>query len=300
MKYGPLIFLAAFFALATSWFGLVFKSQEQLGRAVQSTNTISQQLYPQARPGQAHQGAEVYRANGCFYCHSQQIGQSGTVCDVILTDMGTNRTMAADALVQANPALAKSSLENFFSSLPQPVLKGVDRVTADFAVKAFKPPMKAELHIVPFGTEIARGWGKRRTVAEDYLYDTPVMLGSQRIGPDLSNVGARQSDANWQLRHLYSPKAVVTGSTMPSFKFLFETKKIVRVPSPDALTGLTGDLAPRDGYEIVPTPEAHQLVAYLLSMKADAPLYDAPYTAPFSPPATTNSVAAATNAVATK
>ncbi|HEX4343820.1 MAG TPA: cytochrome-c oxidase, partial [Verrucomicrobiae bacterium] len=77
MKYGPLIFLAAFFALSTSWFGFVLKPQVDLGQAVQATNTVSTALYPQNRSGQARQGAEVYRANGCFYCHSQQVGQSG-------------------------------------------------------------------------------------------------------------------------------------------------------------------------------------------------------------------------------
>jgi hypothetical protein len=30
----------------------------------------------------------------------------------------------------------------------------------------------------------------------------------------------------------------------------------------------------------VPTPEAKQLAAYLLSLRADAPLYEAPFTPP--------------------
>src|SRR5262245_8561870 len=40
-----------------------------------------------------------------------------------------------------------------------------------------------------FGTDIHRGWGRRFTVAQDYLNDDPVMLGSLRIGPDLANIG---------------------------------------------------------------------------------------------------------------
>ena len=43
------------------------------------------------------------------------------------------------------------------------------------------------------------GWpASSVSVAADYLYDQPVMLGSQRIGPDLTNVGLRQPDAAWQ------------------------------------------------------------------------------------------------------
>src|SRR5688572_12382737 len=39
-----------------------------------------------------------------------------------------------------------------------------------------------------FTTDIERGWGNRFTVAQDYLRDQPVMLGSLRAGPDLMNI----------------------------------------------------------------------------------------------------------------
>ena len=38
------------------------------------------------------------------------------------------------------------------------------------------------------------------------------------------------------------------------------------------------------GYEIVPTTEARALVAYLLSLRAETPLFDAPLTAPAAAP----------------
>jgi len=292
MKYGPLVFLAAFFALSTSWFGFVLKPQADLGRAQQETNVVSSLLYPQPRPGQARQGVDVYRADGCFYCHSQQVGQTGVACDVVLTSPGTNLTAAAEAVVKANPMLARANLTEFLSKLPATVLKNITRDEADAALKLLKAPeMKVEVHIVPTGPDITRGWGRRHNVAEDYVYDWPVMLGSQRVGPDLANVGARLPDANWQLLHLYSPQGVVKDSTMPSFRFLFETRKIGRVPATDALQ-LTGDLAPPAGYEVVPKPEAQELVAYLLSLNSDAPLYEEPFTAPAPAPAQTNSIAA--------
>ena len=64
---------------------------------------------------------------------------------------------------------------------------------------------------------------------------------------------------------------------MPPFRYLFETRKIGDAPSPDALN-LPKEFAPADGYEVVPKPEAKQIVAYLLSLHADVPLYDAPFT----------------------
>ena len=45
---------------------------------------------------------------------------------------------------------------------------------------------------------------------------------------------------------------------MPPFRFLFETRKIERAPSPDAL-GLPRGQLPPAGYEIIPKPEARAL-----------------------------------------
>ena len=149
---------------------------------------------------------------------------------------------------------------------------------------------KARVILRSVGPDIARGWARRRTVAEDYLYDFPVMLGQNRIGPDLSNVGLRQPDANWHLLHLYAPRLETQGSTMPPHRFLFQMRKIRGSPSPDALV-LTGGLAPPTGFEIVPSNDAKALVAYLLSLRADAPLFEAPLTLARTSEATTNTAA---------
>jgi hypothetical protein len=64
---------------------------------------------------------------------------------------------------------------------------------------------------------------------------------------------------------------------MPACRFLFEVRKTGAQPSPDALA-LKNEFAPPAGMEVVPTAEARQLAAYLLSLKANAPLYEAPFT----------------------
>jgi hypothetical protein len=66
-------------------------------------------------------------------------------------------------------------------------------------------------------------------------------------------------------------------SMMPSFRYLFTIRKIAGVPSPDALK-LKGEFAPAAGSEIVPAAEAKELAAYLSSLRANAPLYEAPFT----------------------
>ena len=302
MNHGPLIFLAALFALAGSWFGFVLTPQMQVGH-LQQTNTVGMAVaYPLARLGLARQGLDVYRANGCAYCHSQQVGQSATLCDVVLAEPGTNQAALIAALGEVKSGWAEAEARELLGKLPQPVLQGVRKEAAEAAIKTLSVGgAKAELWLVPVGPDIARGWGKRRTVAEDFLYDSPVMLGSQRIGPDLANVGLRQPDPNWHLRHLYSPRLLAKDSTMAPYRFLFEKRKIERAPSADALH----DLAVAPGYEIVPKPEAKALVAYLVSLRADAPLFETPMTVPAAPaiesatnaPGTTST--SATNAPAT-
>lgn len=130
-----------------------------------------------------------------------------------------------------------------------------------------------------FGADADRGWGDRQSVARDYVGMHQVSLGNLRIGPDLRNVGEREVPEEWsQLAweqyhhlHLYDPRAVVDGSVMPSFKFLYEKRPVVGEASPDALPIRT-----EPGYEVVPTDEARALVYYLQRLKLD---YDLPETA---------------------
>jgi cytochrome c oxidase cbb3-type subunit 2 len=311
MNYGPLVFLAAFFALASSWCGFVLTPQLQIGH-LQQTNMVGGAgiAYPIARPGLAGQGLEVYRANGCAYCHSQQVGQTGSVLDIALMDAGTNQAATVAALLK----LAKSATNQpsaltiltplppggpndtsaaILDGLPKAFFRSTTREAANVAAKTLNSTSaKVQLWVVPIGPDLTRGWGRRRTVAEDYLYDAPVMPGSQRVGPDLANVGTRLPDANWHLLHLYAPRIEAKSSTMPPYRFLFEKRKIGRFPSPDALS-LPGDLAPGPGYEIVPKPTAKALAAYLISLRTDAPLFDAPISvpAPAGTPASTNAPA---------
>jgi cbb3-type cytochrome oxidase cytochrome c subunit len=292
MNYGPLIFLAAFFALAGSWFGFVLTPQMQVGQ-LQQTNTVPDNvLYPVGRPGLAKEGLDVYRANGCAACHSQQVRQTGTEAEVLLTEIGTNRAAVVKAIAGVKSNFSDADLN---ASLPLTVFRGEDKPKSDALAKTLGAAgAKAEVWIVPVGPDIARGWGKRRTVAEDFLFDSPVMPGSQRIGPDLANVGSRLPDANWHLLHLYNPK-IVPGSPMPPYRFLFEKRKIERVRASDALA-LSGALAPEPGYEIVPRPQARALAAYLVSLQANAPLFNAPLTLPAPTPPSTNAPVGATNA----
>ncbi len=51
--------------------------------------------------------------------------------------------------------------------------------------------------------------------------DTPHMLGTRRIGPDLARASGTRAK-QWHLAHLYAPRAVVPQSVMPAYSELFD------------------------------------------------------------------------------
>jgi mono/diheme cytochrome c family protein len=53
----------------------------------------------------------------------------------------------------------------------------------------------------------------------NYVYDNPMILGSERTGPDLSYIGRKRSEA-WEIEHLRDPRQFSPLSLMPSFDFL--------------------------------------------------------------------------------
>lgn len=113
------------------------------------------------------------------------------------------------------------------------------------------------------GPDGKRGWG-RPSVAADYVYDKVHLLGTMRTGPDLFNIGARQPSADWQLGHLYEPRAYTPGSIMPAFPFLFVVRK-----GPAVAGEITVTLPPayaKRGVTIIATQDAVNLVEYLKGM----------------------------------
>lgn len=122
-------------------------------------------------------------------------------------------------------------------------------------------------------------WGKRPGIAADYAgitrtdfwRNTATLMGTERTGPDLTNIGTRQPSEAWNLLHLYQPRAVVEKSIMPAYPWLFEVKNEVgknevEVIVPDEFRkGING--------KIIAKKEALQLVAYLQSLK-QTPLPD--------------------------
>jgi cytochrome c oxidase cbb3-type subunit 2 len=108
----------------------------------------------------------------------------------------------------------------------------------------------------PFGRPSAPG---------DYVFDRPELLGSERTGPDLTDVGHRRDSDVWNLIHLYEPRAVVPGSVMPAFRWLFDTRTGA-TSTRDVAVPVPAPYAPREG-TVIATRRALDLVAYIRSLK---------------------------------
>lgn len=98
----------------------------------------------------------------------------------------------------------------------------------------------------------------------DFWRMTPEILGTERTGPDLSNIGNRQSSATWHYIHFYNPRAVVKSSVMQAYPWLFRVKE--NPDSNDVVVPVPKAFAPAQG-KVVATQKAQDLVAYVLSLK---------------------------------
>jgi cytochrome c oxidase cbb3-type subunit 2 len=72
--------------------------------------------------------------------------------------------------------------------------------------------------IRPFKSETDR-YGKY-SLSGEYAYDRPFLWGSKRTGPDLHRVGNYRT-TDWHENHMKDPAAVVPGSIMPKYPWLF-------------------------------------------------------------------------------
>lgn len=121
--------------------------------------------------------------------------------------------------------------------------------------------------------EMDKIWGERPGIAADYaddhrtdlLRNTATLMGTERTGPDLTNVGKRQPSRDWQLVHLFNPRTVVEQSIMPAYTWLFDIKDSVQ--EGDVVVNVPEAFLASPHQKVVASREALQLVAYLQSLK---------------------------------
>jgi len=277
------LFLGLFGTFAFSWVGLTVIPNIQIGALNPQMDEEGTDIYPMPKSGMAERGLRVYAANGCVYCHSQQLRPDYAAADL-------DRGRDGDPSPRPKWGARRSAPRDYL--FDRPVMLGQARMGPDLASVAKALPAEEEK---PAAAPAANAPATSPAAAQS---PPPANAGPQKspaggASPAAANASTQTAVANpapsatpnpngippaysaaWHYRHLYSPRSMSpdnVDSTMPAYKFLFEKQPIGGERSADALQ-LSGPDAPPPGYEIVPSYDAQCLVAYLMSLDQSHPL----------------------------
>ena len=273
MKGLQSLFLGVFGIFAFSWVGMTLVPALQIGSLNPQTDEDGGDVYPSPPSGMVLRGAEVYAANGCVYCHSQQVRPEYGGAD-LERKWGQRRSAPRDYIfepivflgkMRMGPDLAnvghRPALEEKGAATPTPA-PGASPATAPAgaagspAAPAASPPT-AQGSPSPLPAAGDKPAPNVATTAPSLVADTKELTAGGQPLP---------YTAAWHHRHLYNPRSVNEDSNMPAYRFLYNKRPISGSVSPDALN-FAGDQNddPTAGWEIIPTYDAKCLVAYLMS-----------------------------------
>src|SRR6266513_2782630 len=106
MKGLAALFLGIFGTFAFSWVGLTVIPNWQIGHLNPQSDEEGTDIYPQPQSGMVTRGARVYAANGCIYCHSQQV-RADYAADDIERKWGERRSAPRDYIFERPVFLGK-------------------------------------------------------------------------------------------------------------------------------------------------------------------------------------------------
>jgi cbb3-type cytochrome oxidase cytochrome c subunit len=292
------LFLGIFGTFAFSWAGLILLPNYQIGHLDPQMDEEGNDPYPAPKSGMADRGRKIYAANGCVYCHSQQVRADYAASDID-RKWGERRSAPRDYLFERPIVLGKMRVGPDLSNIGKRA--PVEEENAPPAASASPNPAGSAPPQTSPGTHAAPGASPSTPPAAPA--SGPQATSSATASPTVSsatvaavsspatsspaataaspnpaattatNAGATAATngtpppytASWHHRHLYSPRSLVLDSNMPAYHFLYEKRRISGERAADALKLGEADAAP-EGWEVVPTYDAKCLVAYLMSL----------------------------------
>src|SRR5436190_2285226 len=297
------LFLGIFGTFAFSWVGLTVIPNWQIGHLNPQSDEEGTDIYPMPQSGMVTRGARVYAANGCNYCHSEQVRAEYSGAD-IERKWGDRRSAPRDYIFERPVLLGKmqmgQDLANIGARAPKeeespsptggasPAPQGAAASPGAVAsAKAASPPPATSPSpaTAPAASPgaIASKPPTSPGPAGPPPSKSPAAAAAAAASPAASPAPSAPPwpeqtaglppmySAAWHHVHLYSPRSINFDSNMPSYRFLYEARRISDVRSSDALQ-LTGSDAPPEGWEIIPTYDAKCLVAYMMALNQSHPL----------------------------
>ena len=325
------LFLGIFGTFAFSWVGLTVIPNWQIGHLNPQADEEGTDIYPQPQSGMFERGARVYAANGCAYCHSQQVRPEYAGAD-IERGWGNRRSAPRDYIFERPVFLAKMRMGQDIANIgarapaeqqsPPPVgaaspaaspaqpagspatgasptassspssagspAPAAPPTTQGAAASSPPPPAGSPATAVaassapsPKAASPAPPTGVASPSPGAMANSSPGATTAPSSGPQTTGPPWPEQtlgeppmySAAWHHVHLYSPRSINFDSNMPSYRFLYEKRRIRDQRSTDALH-LTGSDAPPEGWEVIPTYDAKCLVAYLMALNQSHPLND--------------------------
>jgi cbb3-type cytochrome oxidase cytochrome c subunit len=293
------LFLGIFGTFAFSWMGLTVIPNWQIGHLNPQSDEEGTDIYPLPQSGMVTRGARVYAANGCNYCHSEQVRAEYAGADierkwgdrrsaprdyiferpVFLGKMRMGQDIAnigarAPAEQESPPPTSNPATQGAAVSSPSPSAAASTSPASSPAAApatspgsiASKPPTSPAAAAPPPSKSPATAAAAGASPAASPSPSAPPWPEQTAGLPPMYS-------AAWHHVHLYSPRSINLDSNMPSYRFLYQTRRISDARSADALQ-LTGSDAPPEGWEIVPTYDAKCLVAYMMALNQSHPLKD--------------------------
>jgi len=268
------LFLGIFGTFAFSWIGLTVIPTWQIGHLNPEADEEGTDIYPRPQSGMFARGEHVYAANGCVYCHSQQV-RADYIANDIERKWGNRRSAPRDYIFERPVFLGKmrmgQDLANIGARAPAP--EESPSPAAQGAAVSSPPPSQA--------ASPAPGSSPASAASPNASPAAPGVAGASPAAPSAQTPGAPwpiqtaglppMYSAAWHHVHLYAPRSINPDSNMPAYRFLYEKRRIAGERSAGALQ-LSGSDAPPEGWEVVPTYDAKCVVAYLMGLNQSHPL----------------------------
>jgi len=293
------LFLGIFGTFAFSWVGLTVIPNWQIGSLNPQSDEEGTDIYPRPQSGMFERGGHVYAANGCVYCHSQQVRADYIAAD-IERGWGNRRSAPRDYIFERPVFLGKMRMGQDLANIgarapapeesPAPAGAAASPAPAQAASPSSGTPPATAPAASP-GTSPASAGSPNASPPPGQRTGVPSpspgqMANTTPGGSSPAAPSAQTPSAPWPIQtaglppmysaawhhvHLYAPRSINPDSNMPAYRFLYEKRRIAGERSAEALQ-LSGSDAPPQGWEVVPTYDAKCVVAYLMGLNQSHPL----------------------------
>src|SRR5689334_19742233 len=239
------LFIGIFGTFAFSWVGLTVIPTWQIGSLNPQSDEEGTDIYPRPQSGMFRRGAHVYAANGCVYCHSQQV-RADYIADDIERKWGNRRSAPRDYVFERPVFLGKMRMGQDLANIgarapapeesPAPAAQGAGVSSPPPSQAASSSPGTSPASAASPNASPPPGQGTGVASPSPGQMANTTPGGSSPAAPSAQTPGAQwpiqtaglppMYSAAWHHVHLYAPRSINPDSNMPGYRFLYKKRRI--------------------------------------------------------------------------